>query len=204
VPLSLDTLYRIADWSSPLWVNPNRSDGRWNRAGQTTQYLCFHPSGPWAEFAKREHLWVDDYKHFKHRLWALRVDVSSAVTVDFDSASTHGITAEELVGDDWGPCQELADRLRAADVEMIVVPSAALPGTRNLVIFGPRVSSPYLRTPIDEVDLPTAIAADDASAPVGVRWKVCEAVANNGELAAWHDGTPYEFTEPDPDAEDDS
>ncbi|MGH7080644.1 MAG: RES family NAD+ phosphorylase, partial [Acetobacteraceae bacterium] len=37
------------------------------------------------------------------------------------------------------PTQDLADRMRAAGSQGIIVPSAALPGTESLVLFGIRL-----------------------------------------------------------------
>jgi RES domain-containing protein len=194
-PDALTTAYRIADWVSPLWVNPNRGAGRWNRAGQTTQYFSLHPCGPWAEFARREHL-AGDIKYFRHRLWVARLDLSQAVAIDWDTANNYGVTPEELVGDDWSPCQELADRLRDNGTQTLVVPSAALPGTRNVVIFGARAPSPFVSEPIDFVDVPAAIAAEDARASDDLANVFCPLGAVHRELDSWRNQVPFRFVEP--------
>jgi hypothetical protein len=48
---------------------------------------------------------------------------------------------------------------------MLKTPSAALPGTWNLVVFGQRVLAPYTPEPLDRLlDVPGAPAAVDARA----------------------------------------
>lgn len=163
-----EVAFRIADWPSPLRVNGNRSAGRFNRPGQVTQYLSLHPLGPWAEFIRRERPSVDLLTQFRHRIWAHRIDMSSALTIDFGDATKYGLKEYDLVSDDYAACQTLADDLRAKGNDVIIVPSAALPGTWNVVILGERVASPYLSDPIDIVDVPSSLVADDATIPASV------------------------------------
>ena len=77
-----------------------------------------------------------------------------------------------------------------------ICPSAALPGTRNLVLLGPRVAVPYDLTPVAEVDIPASITADGAR-PLHT---LLEAVRHYGdphaEFEAWRRGQPFEFSEP--------
>ena len=63
----------------------------------------------------------------------------------FDNARAYGLGPHDLVSDELGPCQALSAGLRAdPDAPRIVVaPSAALAGTRTMVLLGPRVSAPY-------------------------------------------------------------
>ena len=65
------------------------------------------------------------------------------------------------MADDQSRCRRLAARLRGAGAAGIIVPSAALPGTESVVLFGPRVGSPYLLEPLGEVDVPAGITAHD-------------------------------------------
>ncbi len=47
--------YRFASWDTPLWINENRSEARFNRVGDPpTQYLCLHPLGPHAELLRSQ------------------------------------------------------------------------------------------------------------------------------------------------------
>jgi hypothetical protein len=158
--------YRHAAYSSPWWGSPNTRAGRFHRALEaTTQYLCLHPLGPAAEVL-RHHVGPDG-PAAAHTvaldLWAARLPEQDAfVRLDFDTCVDHGITPEELVGDDHGPTQDVADRLRAQGVQGIVVHSAALPGTSNVVLFGPRVLHPYLLDPVIGEEVPTGHLTDAA------------------------------------------
>jgi hypothetical protein len=107
-------------------------------------------------------------------LWAVVVEVDDLVRISFDTCAADGITPEELVGDDHEPTQALGERLRAAGRAGVIVPSAALPGTENVVLFGPRVLHPYLVEPLSAEEIPTGHLSDGARpaaevAPL-VRW----------------------------------
>ncbi len=169
------TAYRHAKYDTPWWVNENRNEGRYNRAGQySTQYLCLHPLGVSAEFLR--HLGEDavaDLKQAEIRLWAMQVDMNNVERIDFANSSAHGLTAEQLVGDDYSPTQSLADELRGRGVNGLIAPSAALPGTEILVLFGPRVALPYLGLRLDDDQVATAHALDGPPASEvasAVRW----------------------------------
>lgn len=44
----------------------------------------------------------------------------------------------------------------------MIVPSAALPGTHNLILFGVRVLNPFLRAPLTPEEVPTGHLSDGA------------------------------------------
>lgn len=191
--------YRLAAWDTPAWVGANPEGGRFNHpAAGPTQYWSLHPLTPWAEHLRREG--IDDQlglHDLRHRIWAGRVEEGGLLEVTFDRASQAGIGPEELVDDDWGACQDWAGRLRRQGVPGIVVPSAALPGTRNLVLFGARVVAPYLPDPVDpEVDLPAAPAAERATTLSTLLPLVRYRGRPHAELEAWRAGRPYAFSEP--------
>ena len=129
----------------------------------------------------------------------MEVDADALAEVTFENSEAFGVTPDELVADDWAACQAMAERARADGVAGLIVPSAALPGTRNLVLFGPRIASPYLISPIDpSLDSPTAHAAE-GSVPPGelfglVRWHGEPHVA----LESWRAGLPFRFLDPMP------
>ena len=171
-------VYRVADYDSPLWVNPPRHAGRFHRSGQDpTQYWSTHPAGAWAEAARATGArTVEDLRLERRRLWVGRVDPERLADVDFSSAGTVGLTAKDLVSGDWAACQDAADRLRAERRAGLVAPSAALPGTSSVVLFGPRVAVPLAGDAIDnDLDFPVALAAADGHAPEAilplVRWR---------------------------------
>lgn len=196
-------VYRIAAWDTPLWALPNRSPARYNDADQgRTQYLALHPLTPWAEIARnQERVSADELSELRLPVWALRIILDSEPErIGFDEAARWGLGAEELVADDHGACRRLAERLRsdAAAPKAIIVPSAALPGTENLVIFGPRVRLGYLDHPIDEVDVPLSLAALRARPPLGLETLIHRKLSptDHPALDAWRAGDDYEFTEP--------
>lgn len=161
--MPVEIAYRHAAWDTPWWVNPNRNAGRYNRAGDPpTQYWCLHPLGPAAELLRSQGAMSEaDLGTIRLRLWAARVEVADIPEVTFDNADRFGLRAEELVAEELRPTQELAHRLRADGTPGLLAPSAALPGTTLMVLFGPRLLFPYLLDPIDPEDqVPTAHAAD--------------------------------------------
>lgn len=96
-----------------------------------------HPLTPWAE----------------HDLDPTRVG--------FEQAHEYQLDPDDLVADDDTACQRLGGRLLAEQAAVALeVPSAALPGTRNLVIFGARAASPYAVDAVGDVDVPTTVTAE--------------------------------------------
>ena len=132
------------------------------------------------------------------RIWVLRVKEPRVHEVNFDTATEFGLEPADLVADDYGACQNFADRCRreANLPEAIRVPSAALPGTNNLVIFGPRVLAPYDVIPIEQIDVPGSVVAEGAH-PLHT---LVEQVRFLGEehpaLEAWSSGNEWTFSEP--------
>src|SRR5262249_55826927 len=151
--------YRFAAYATPLRTVPAWQPARFSRGDedQPTQYLALHPLGPLAELVRKAELRsLDQVRAISTRTWALEVPIDDLPEITVATAERCGITAEQLVGDDYGPCQELAVTLRS-QVEGVIVPSAALPGTRNVVLFGPRVAAPYLTRPVSSLDIPASI-----------------------------------------------
>lgn len=76
---------------------------------------------------------------FRTSLWELRFDENAIVDLStFELAEAAGFPADALVEDDHERCQAEAARLRAAGARGLLSPSAALPGSVNLTLFGPR------------------------------------------------------------------
>lgn len=131
----------MSSYDVPLWVNPNRRDGRWNVAGtECTQYACLDPDAPQAEMLRGEDLrTAEAAAMFRTTLWELRFD--EAAIVDFSTfalAEAAGFDPEALVEGDHERCREEAARLLAAGARGLLSPSAALPGSTSLTLFGPR------------------------------------------------------------------
>jgi RES domain len=175
-------VYRQATFGNPLRTEPGRRAGRYHTGSETspTQYLCLHPLGPFAEFIRGHSVRLpDQVLQVRERTWALQLE------------------QDELLDDDPTRCQELANELRAADIPGMVVPSAALPGTRNVVLFGPRVGSPYLLEPLSAIDVPASITAHDGRPIVSLLELVRFRGDTHAGLDAWQRGDHLEFDEPD-------
>jgi RES domain-containing protein len=147
--------YRFAAFATPLRTVPASQPGRFNAGTESdpTQYLSLHPLGPLAELMRNADLRTpEQIRAVRMRTWALNAPIDDLPEITFDTAELYGISASELVGDDRQACQELAARLRA-NTDGLIVPSAALPGTRNAVLFGARVAAPYLTTPVSTLEI---------------------------------------------------
>jgi RES domain len=196
------TGWRLAAWDTPFWSGPNRRAGRYNRAGEdATQYICLHPWGPWAELLR----WAgtrspEQIADLRARVWSVRVTLPVPPRVlDFGTAAAQGGSADGLVSEDYGYCQQLGNVARSAGEPALITPSAALPGTSTLVLFGPRVLIPWQLEPIDlDIDVPAAVTAETAQVPPAVvphvRWRG----APHAALAAWEADESYVFLEPAP------
>lgn len=188
--------FRISDWDTPLRPNAHRTPGRFHRTGSPpTQYVSLHPLGPWAEYLRYHDLRrPEDIADRRLNVWALRLHIAEAVEIGFgNSLAEFGLRPEDLVSDDHGPCQDLGDRLHAdaAAPKQILVPSAALPGSRNLVVFGPRVEIPYMWEPVDEGDIPACALTKASQPPEGLLQMVRFRGSRHAELEAWEEGRSY-------------
>lgn len=191
--------YRVAAYATPLRVVPASQPGRYNAADENapTQYMTLHPLGPLAELMRRADLrTADQVRSVRTRTWALEVPIEDLPEITFDSADQFGITAEDLVSDDYRACQELAGALRGQMPGMIA-PSAALPGTRNVVLFGPRVAAPYLIRPVSSLDIPASVTAEDGRPLTSLLSLVRFVGQLHPALAAWEHGIHFRFVEPD-------
>lgn len=183
--------FRLANWDTPLWVSPNRRDSRFVVAGgEIVQYWCLHPLSCWAEHLRfhgiRDPL---EAKELTSRPWVASLSLpDDTAHLTFDNAASEGIDPDALVDEDWTRCQRWAAARRPA---AIVVPSAALPGTTNVVIFGKRVRAPYGVAPFDPaVDVPSDPVADISTVVPTllphVRWRG----EPHGGYEAWMRGEP--------------
>lgn len=181
-------------------MGPNRFGRRFNKpASGPVQYWSLHPLTPWAEILRGHGIkTADDACELRQRVWAARLHISSVDTITYENAVDYGLEAHHLVGDDYGACQDFGERcLREASLpKAIRVPSAALPGTTNLVLFGPKVAIPYLLEPIGLDDAPAALAAENAQPPPELLPLVRHFDDEHQELDAWRRGRPFEFSEP--------
>ena len=114
-----------------------RRPGRFHRGDEAepTQYLCLHPLGPHAEamrfFDTRT---VDEARALDLRTWAVGVPDDGSRR-DPDTPTRGSPTTRPRARTSPTRCARPATR-------GAIVPSAALPGTRNVVLFGGRVTAP--------------------------------------------------------------
>ena len=190
--------YRVADWDTPLWANPNRSQSRFSLAGAAVQYWSLHPLTPWAEYLRGLNLRdPDDAVEIRLRPWAAELEVADdIVDLTFANAAVHGLEARDLVDDNWRRCQDWVATVRPPG---LFVPSAALPGTTNVILFGERVRSRYGVGPLQpDIDVPCDPVADSGVVPLGllphVRWRG----STHAGLEAWRRGDDQPLPPPDP------
>lgn len=196
----LSVCYRIASFSEALWKIPNLTPARFHGFGDPpTQYVTLHPLAAWAEAVRNARVprAALGSRDLRLRLWVLRLETDRLVHLDFDSAARYGVTPDELVADDHTACRALGRRLRTAGEAGLVYPSSALPGTSCACLFGERHESPYLEEPVDVIDVPTSVAAENGE-PLR---SLLPAVRLYGERHAGFDayvrGLSYAFDEPD-------
>jgi RES domain-containing protein len=138
--------FRATSYDVPLWVNPNRRHGRWN-IGRTepTQYMTLDAEAPFADLLRHEDLRTEgDASHYSSTVWQLQIDSSAIVDYStFELAEAAGFEPAALVDDDFERCQIEAQWLQSQNARGVLSPSAALPGSVNLTLFGPRVTVPW-------------------------------------------------------------
>jgi hypothetical protein len=191
--------YRHADYGTPLRVVPATRGARYHRGTESepTQYLCEHPLGPMAELMRNNELRTEaQVLAVRARTWAVKIEVGDLPEIDFANAGDFGIQPAELVADNHEPCRALAGRLRA-EVAGVIVPSASLPGTRNVVLFGPSVGAPYLVEPISPIDVPASITAHGGRPIRTLIGSVRYRRERHRALEAWRRGESVSFAEPD-------
>jgi hypothetical protein len=141
--------YRATSYDVPFWAGPNRRSGRWNVADHgCTQYLCLDADAPWAELLRHNDLRTEaDAAMLVTTLWQVRVaDQPVADYGDFEKAEGAGFPPDALIDDDHARCRSEATRLAGLGFRGVLSPSAALPGSRSLTLFGPRVKVPWTTT----------------------------------------------------------
>jgi hypothetical protein len=92
----------------------------------------------------------------------------------FELAEAAGFAPEALVEDDLQRCQAEADWLVDRGIRGIVAPSAALPGSTSLTLFGPRVPVRWNSIPA----LASAIPGGRTCGSRGTRLRLCPIVGH--------------------------
>jgi hypothetical protein len=196
--------YRAAAYRTPTRVRAHEDTGRFNRIDSPpTQYFSLHPLGPWAEVIRnRGYTDPEDALSFRLPIWAVRlVPVDDLVRIDFDLAAAGEtpapIAPAELIADDQSACREFADAVRAdpAAPRILRVPSAALPGTENIVIFGARRTIEYLAAPRRAQQIPSSLVAVSARAVESLLPLIRHRGQAHAEYRAWAEGERYVLPE---------
>jgi RES domain-containing protein len=193
--------YRSTGYEVPLWAFPNTVAGRYNPANSwPAQYLALHPMTPWAEQLRNLDLRTPvEGRCMRIPLWAVRLELSDEpARIGFGDAARYGVEPADLVDDDRSECRRLAGALRGAGTRSIIVPSAALPGTENLVVFEPAAVIDYHQEPIDPEDIPSALTGQDGRCPETL-WDHVHFLAAgvaHPALQAYIDGADFELVQP--------
>jgi hypothetical protein len=157
---------------------------------------------PWAEILRAEDRRTRARAlMLRYPLWAIRIELADEpAALTFDNAGTFGLEPEDLVADDYAACQAFSEGQRAAanGLHAFRAPSAALPGTWNLVVLDPVVVTFFDAEPVGPEDLPTAMAAQDGRCPEDL-WALVHYRASgvlHPALVAWQAGDEFRFEEP--------
>jgi RES domain-containing protein len=166
--------YRYSDYDTPFWARANTMPGRWHSIGDgATQYLSCTTDGAWADLIRTEDLRTpDELKLVRMPLWQVKIDQSYVVDYsEFELAEVAGFPAEALIDDDRSRCRIEGRRLRDAGYSGVLAPSAALPGSACLTLFGPRVAIDWSSRPSLSSAIPSSILTEGAP-PIGVLGRV--------------------------------
>lgn len=183
--------FRLADWDTPFWANPNRRDSRFLAAGdRAVQYWALHPLTCWAEQLRGMDIRnAEAARELLLRPWAAQVQLpGDTLWLSFSNATENGIEPGALIDDEWTACQQWAQELR---ISALIVPSAALPGTENLVLFGPRVRIRWGMAPVDPtLEVPSDPVADQATVVSDLIPHVRYRGQSHPGYEAWRRGDP--------------
>ena len=129
-----------------------RAGGRWNRRGRYgALYTALSPEGAIAEYRKYfAQRGMDNRPQTAHDIVSIEVDVHPVIDLTDTYNGIVDPAAAFLTGDspeDFEKCRALADDLRAAGFVAAIVPSAASPGEKNLVIY---IDGPAQQTALDQ------------------------------------------------------
>ncbi len=98
---------------------------------------------------------IAEARELRVSIWELSVD--EGAIVDFSSpdlVERQQFGWGALVADDWGECQSEGLEIVAAGGRGVLAPSAALPGSRCLTLFGPRTEIAWQAEPRLAIQIP--------------------------------------------------
>lgn len=200
--------FRAAAYRTPIRSRPHGPDsgGRFHDpGGPATQYFSLHPQGPWAEIVRNQR-WttVEGALEARPPVWAVRLVLADEpLLIDLDRAAAgdlpHPISPEELVDDDPAACRAVA-RAHRDDPglsHVLRVPSAALPGTENIVVLAARRGIEYLATARRETQIPYASTAVNGHFAEGLFPYIRQHGEPHAGLDAWRQGEVLSLPEID-------
>lgn len=128
---------------------------------------------PFAEVLRHEDLRTEEEtSHYSSTIWQLQIDDGLIVDYStFELADAAGFDAQALIDDDHERCQTEAQWLAKIGARGLLSPSAALPGSTSLTLFGARVCVPWNTT----TELASSIPAQRLTTghpPAGLTTKV--------------------------------
>lgn len=170
----VDVAFRYSNYDTPFWVRPNSDEGRWHQVGDgPTQYLSVTVEGAWAELMRTEGLRSEaEVALVRMPMWVADLDLHRIADYrTFEKAGKADFPPDALIDEDYSRCQREGGRLRGAGYQGVLAPSAALPGSINLTLFGPRIASRWGMPPALASSIPaTKIAV--GSPPEGIVTRV--------------------------------
>lgn len=181
------TAYRYSSYDTPFWVRTNSQPGRWHSPGDgPTQYLSMSTDGAWAELIRNEQLKTEDeVAMVSVAMWAASVDQGMIVDYSsFEQLKAAGFDPDAVVDEDHERCQREGSRLRELGYSGVLAPSAALPGTLNLTLFGARIASAWNRPPLLASSVPASVIAKGAPPP-GLLLQVRQIGTAHADLATY-------------------
>lgn len=169
-----DVAFRYSNYDTPFWVRPNTDPGRWHRVGDgPTQYLSTTVDGAWAELIRAEGLRSEaEVALIRMPMWVAELDIRRIADYGtFERADAAAFSPDALIDEDYRRCQDEGRRLRDAGYQGVLAPSAALPDSLNLTLFGARIASRWHVPPTLSSSIPaTKIAI--GSPPEGIVFRV--------------------------------
>lgn len=159
--------FRYSDYDVPFWVRPNSRAGRWHVTGDPpTQYWSTTPDGAWAELIRAEELTrEDELDLLRMPMWVCRIPCLGLVDLREAAAQQRlGLTAADLMSEDWSKCQEAAAELRGT-ARGVITPSAAIDGASNVTLFGARRAIDFEHQPRLAAAVPSAVVAHGRPRP---------------------------------------
>lgn len=177
---------------------PTQESGRSHRQGEGyVQYMSLEPAGAWCELVRREEI-RDHHRRraVRRNLWRITVQEREIADLsNFDAFEECGLDPGISVGP-RAKAQALGVKLREAGYRGVLSPSAALPGTVNLAVFGERyeieiaTGTEHPGNPDPSLWFPALLIAPSAHPPAQAMSQTCYRGDTHPGLADWRGSKP--------------